>query len=406
MRLLPGSENEPLVCLLDVVDLGSDDVKYTAISYAWGDTPQKKPLRCNNEILMIPESLFSALHRQRENEIRQTFWVDAVCISQSEDPDALEERAQQIQMMDKIFSGAEMVLIDLGEQPKAYYHYLDCAFALLNFGIDNINMQMFSNKDMPEELAKLRLDSAVWDAYDDMSTRPWYRRVWVMQEYVLAKEIGILVRRVVHDFELFRNFAPMFDWFLLHLRAMEMQTPETPSRASKVDVDLQTRSREAKQFVQDCRKIHEQSTKVPLTDFLRAALELDTTDPRDRLYGGYGIIDRSIMQRLPVDYGISSETLSQRLSTLLLQEGEEQLLLELCVGVNDRLPSWCIDICRRPRGRDNSTMGLSREHGVYTANGKSQQEVSATANPQVIAWSGCPIGKVKSLHAPISLPSH
>ena len=98
---------------------------------------------------------------------------------------------------------------------------------------------------------------------------------------------------------------------LIHLHAMDMQTPEIPSRASQVDVSLQTRSREAKYFMQDCRKIHEESTKVLLKDFIRAALELDTTDPRDRLFGGYGIIDRSIMQRIPVDPGISAQTLSQ-----------------------------------------------------------------------------------------------
>ena len=264
MRLLPGSENEPLVCLLDVVDVDLEDVRYTSISYTWGDPKQKNPLRCNNETLMIPASLFSALHRQRDNENRQTFWVDAVCISQAEDKDALQERAQQIQMMDKIFSGAEIMLIDLREQPEAYCAYLACASVLLDFGVDNINMQIFSNGDMPEELANLRLDSPVWDAYNDISSRPWYRRVWIVQEYVLVKEMKILIGNVALDFELFCAFTPLFDWLLIHLRAMRIRTLEIVSRASKVDVDLQTRSRQAKYFMQDCRKIHEQSTKVPL----------------------------------------------------------------------------------------------------------------------------------------------
>jgi Heterokaryon incompatibility protein (HET) len=127
-----------------------------------------------NETLMIPASLLLLTLRDEEKE--WSGWADAVCINQAEDPEALCERAQQVEMMSAIFSKASMVFVYLGELPEAYDEFLNAAEALDELGPDNINVQIFDNADFPE-LVNLRLDSCVCDTLNDITPRPWYQRV-------------------------------------------------------------------------------------------------------------------------------------------------------------------------------------------------------------------------------------
>ena len=87
---------------------------------------------------------------------------------------------------------------------------------------------------------------------------------------------------------------------------------------------------------------HEAS--IPLARFIEVSLYLNTTNVHDRLYGGYGILDRFVMQNIPVDYGISLNTLSQQLSALLLTEGKLTFVLQHCTGLKDPVPTWCINL--------------------------------------------------------------
>jgi hypothetical protein len=396
MRLLPGAANDPLVCRLEVADLESDDLEFVAVSYVWGNPAEKKPIQCMNETLRIPASLFSFLREARTEDEGWVGWADAVCINQSLDSEALQERAQQVEMMDMIFSKSSKVLVYLGEQPKGFEDFLGCLEALHDFGIENINMQMFNNPNIPKELANLRQDSPVWKIFFDITSRSWYQRVWIIQEYVLAKEVVFCIGDNAIDDPVFRATCILFEIFDLHLQALASAgTPEP--------IHQTVNAREARLLLNQFRGIYEQDRKIPLTDFLRATLQLNTTDARDRLYGGYGIIDRAIMHEISVDYEISVEVLSQRLSTLLIRDGHADFVLENCSGVNEKLATWCIDLNGRVFNAAKpslSTLALSRTYGAYAASGTTPLAVTTTANAQVIVLSGCIIETIKSLTDP------
>jgi hypothetical protein len=137
------------------------------------------------------------------------------------------------------------------------------------------------------------------------------------------------------DYEVFLSMCVLFEWFYLHLGGRaEPDTPET----SPKDTDLHKRCRDARLFLHDCRDRYQKGRTISLAEFVEAALQLDTTRARDRFYGGYGIIDRAVVRRLPVDFGLSAESLSQRLPTRLLQDGHEYFLLEHCAGLDKQLP--------------------------------------------------------------------
>lgn len=460
MSLLPGATDDPLACRLDIVDLDSGDVEYPAISYVWGDPADKKPIHCMNETLMIPTSLFSFLLTVRDEEKEWSGWADAVCINQAEDSEALRERAQQVEMMGAIFSKASMVFVYLGELPEAYDEFLTAAEALDELGPDNVNAQMFDNPDFPDELANLRLDSRIWDTFNDITSRPWYRRVWIVQEFVLAQHIKMCIGDYALDYEVFRSMCVLFEWFYLHL--VGRAEPDAPETTPK-DADLHKRCRDARLFLHDCRDKYQEAKTISPADFVEAALQLDTTYARDRLYGGYGIIDRAFVRRLPVDFELPVESLSQRLSTQLLQDGHENFLLEHCAGLDKKsptqdispslftsptwyvlissgilsllfrlptwcilatwcilyvwyklpifyrspmpssLPTWCIDLDGKradSRADSHSTITISRMHGVYTASGTRRLIMRKTTDPRVIVVDGYIIESIKSLTSP------
>lgn len=414
MNIQPGTRNDPLVCRLEIVDLDSEHVEYPAVSYVWGNADDKKPIQCMNETLMIPSSLFSFLLIVRDEERDCLVWADAVCINQAETPEALHEREQQVEMMGTIFSDAIFVYVYLGEAPDTYKQLLTAAAALDEFGPDNINPQMFDRPDFPMELANLGLDSPIWETFDDILSRPWYQRVWTVQEFVLAQDITMCVGDYALPFEAFRAMCTLLEWFYLHL--VSTARPDTPDRAIK-GADLQQRCREARMFLNDCRDRYQEGEKIPLVDFLHVALQQDTTYARDRLYGGYGILDRDIVQRLPVDLELSTIVLSQRLSSQLLESGEGNFLLEHCAGPNPKspmlhaLPSWCIDLNgKKANTKDNgsSTMALSRKYEIYSAGGPKSQPVSitTTADPRVLVSDGYIVETIKSLTRPYPYLPH
>lgn len=51
--------------------------------------------------------------------------MDVLCVNQSQEQDALRERASQVQMMGSICSIAEEVMIDLGEAEESLERLLD-----------------------------------------------------------------------------------------------------------------------------------------------------------------------------------------------------------------------------------------------------------------------------------------
>jgi hypothetical protein len=80
---------------------------YCALSYAWGEPVFTKTLVVDeNSFIPITENLDVALRRLRLASIR-ILWVDAVCINQQD----VQERAQQIMLMGRVFSQAEKVLV-------------------------------------------------------------------------------------------------------------------------------------------------------------------------------------------------------------------------------------------------------------------------------------------------------
>lgn len=94
---------------------------YYALSYAWHEPqfqilanppPGGFVISCNKMPIAVPKNLYFALVRLRQKfQEPSAVWIDYLCINQSN----TSERAQQVALMQEIFSLASEVLIWLGE---------------------------------------------------------------------------------------------------------------------------------------------------------------------------------------------------------------------------------------------------------------------------------------------------
>jgi hypothetical protein len=123
------------------------------------------------------------------NSKSAALWVDAICIDQTN----LDERAQQVGIMDRIYSNAKTVIAWLGGEDS-----------FLRPGLEAIIELGQSSPETAEEakaidpfyggLRQLRgegggeRDNNI-DCVYPVLHRAWFRRAWIMQEAVLAKRM-------------------------------------------------------------------------------------------------------------------------------------------------------------------------------------------------------------------------
>jgi len=158
----------------------------------------------NNKLLDVTESLEIALRHLQKELDTLTLWIDAMCINQKD----TDEKNRQIQQMSNIYQNATQVVIWLGpaaDESDKVIDYLTLigreyhkhgpkgitSFRLIEIMKD----QNESNAHIVSSLNKIfqKLDYLFPDEfpitqYHAFGQRGWWNRVWVIQEYCLARE--------------------------------------------------------------------------------------------------------------------------------------------------------------------------------------------------------------------------
>lgn len=174
---------------------------YYALSYTWGElTEETYSLSCNERELKIHRNLHEALPYLARRFSDMPVWVDAICINQS-DP---KEKQMQIPLMNRIYGVAKRVVVWLGKPDNNITEdHTAEAMAMLprlaSLGADEALEDMWRNvKDeasAQEALIGLELpplSASVWSCVFRMVCSPWFGRLWVVQEFVLAEDVLFL----------------------------------------------------------------------------------------------------------------------------------------------------------------------------------------------------------------------
>ena len=111
LDLQPGTDDMPLQGTIYHTTL-ERTVPYWAISYVWGDPSAANELITPEGNIRLTDSLHSAIKCLRNDTDHVFLWADAICINQDDN----EEKAQQINMMSRIYNSAESVMAYLGDE--------------------------------------------------------------------------------------------------------------------------------------------------------------------------------------------------------------------------------------------------------------------------------------------------
>ncbi|KAG4432968.1 hypothetical protein IFR05_011536 [Cadophora sp. M221] len=141
---------------------------YDALSYVWGNPKVTVPIYVGEREHELPVTinLYAALLRLRNCSLERIIWIDAICIDQKND----EEKAQQIQLMAKIYSQACRVLVWLGvaaDNSDQALEEIRAAGRKATHSCNNDTMQLLLERD-------------------------WFKRIWILQEVAAARHVLIM----------------------------------------------------------------------------------------------------------------------------------------------------------------------------------------------------------------------
>ncbi|KAI1608856.1 heterokaryon incompatibility protein-domain-containing protein [Exophiala viscosa] len=385
LELLPAdSQDDRIKCRLHHTTVANPIHEFTAISYAWGPPHARKELiDCDGCYAHIPPTLFSALKRLRSLTDRsQYLWADAICINQEGTRIALTEKEVQVRMMDRIFAKAKEVIVDLQplREPKSN--------VLRHCGWDQLSTrpiltaakEVVANLDQADDtdirvltyldqyqavsddrwsaaLASSNLtelfvslkqyhlprdNSAFWTIFPAFLCRPWFRRIWVLQEYALAQKVRFMIGTHFRDEHFLRKAVLRA---VYHLNALYIYNRTYPSedglipQLEKALGNIATPS----QAIEQLNSIREQkSAGHNLCELLRSTNALfKATDIRDKAYALIGLCsDENIKEKFEIRYNEKPSRLMIRVHQYLSRCGFGDYALYSCIGDRSGYISW------------------------------------------------------------------
>ncbi|ORY05811.1 heterokaryon incompatibility protein-domain-containing protein [Clohesyomyces aquaticus] len=190
LRLLPGRKGDPVRCEMFPALL-SKPQPYEAISYVWGDPTITDQIQCDGGRINITANLQDVLVRLRYMDKARILWADAICIDQGN----THEKSEQVGLMGLIYWNASRVNIWLGKDEVQGVFSAAVAIALIKEIValreSNLKKHKVWNK-VPRYTSKEVVESQegqqAWEAVSQLFERPYFKRVWVVQEVGLADE--------------------------------------------------------------------------------------------------------------------------------------------------------------------------------------------------------------------------
>jgi hypothetical protein len=258
---------------------GDDTIPYDALSYTWSGTHKTHTVKVDGKYLDVTENLHSALQHLRSETVDKVLWIDAICIDQSNE----RERGHQVQQMCKIYSQAEEVIVWLGQATRKTNILLKSLQGLEESSTRNGHGYRHWELEQWTQFwlsVPKHPDFELRDGLDQLLSRPWFKRVWILQEIANAKRASILcgtksVR--AHTFAL----APS----LIGIK---------PERHCQAVLDIMPGSLREKTWWTENRDLY---------NLLLKFKESRASDPRDKVYALLGISsDAWDTQSLRPDY--------------------------------------------------------------------------------------------------------
>ena len=271
--------------------------RFMAASYCCGTRQSTKPIYLRVKrpdtvygYLIVYENLYPLLELFCDFQgfgPDSWWWVDSICIDQSSDT----EKDTQVKAMHKIYAAAQNTIIWLGPQS----HDSDLAIDFLR----EMQAQRRQMDDAQIAIFRDQENAHKWQAVENLLARPWWKRVWTLQELIVSTQATFYCGR--KNF-LRRHFHPaMYSMFLCRSASYVLVRNEIWDSAWNRRRMLQ---------------YHRDKISMPLLGTMAFLGDNEATDPRDRIFSLLGMVPAQDLAWAPqADYSLSV----QELFTLLVR---------------------------------------------------------------------------------------
>ena len=280
---------------------------------------------------------------RRKRTITLAFWIDAICINQDDET----EKSEQFTRMREIYKNASSVYAELGpasEDEQAVFKKMEYLSMFFWTEMQRMTAEEGKTRVTPESI-QLPPDSGepynaqMWEGLGRFFGRPWWRRVWIIQEataisskntHLLCGEVEVLL---VHAFGC--NAAVG----IVDRRQLWGDMPEPSMQIYVV------------QRMSSIQNKREREVMIPLLDVLEDFRGLLATDSRDIVYAALNIANNIREGDIQPDYRASVANVYRAMAVHYLRNTVEPLkILSYCgtrfqtldfqAGWASWVPSW------------------------------------------------------------------
>jgi len=325
---------------------------YEALSYFWGRGEQKVTItiaihcldcKGHHHLGLWPNLHSALIHIMSHTPEGQDriLWTDRICIDQ-DDP---EDKNVQVFQMPEVYSNAQRVLVWLGD-PAQNLRDADV----------NASLETGSLFDVADKVSDLATKAGpsfdphktpglppasdpVWAVLSDLVRKDWYRRMWTLQEAVLAKELTVYYGTYILTWDQIARLVNVYG------QVPVLRDREDPKEGPRWRHHHVT-------WVNLYRKCFQQTPPKPI-DFahlLQTSMYKDCTKDQDRVYGVLGMAPPPVRAAITVDYDKPlRQIFIDAFRQVLPSDPSLQSLglpFERGNGSGSGLPTWCPDLTR------------------------------------------------------------
>jgi hypothetical protein len=396
LKLLPNDRNDKLknipVCQIFRTSLDRNP-KFVALSYVWGDTNSSRIILVETCPMRVTTNLYDALMAIRPSKEPIIIWIDFLCINQSD----TGEKCWQVALMGNIYRQAQKVIAWLGpadDSSNAVMDYLNelgqradaCGLTMGPEICLRLWLALASNppaiQEIPGIVASARAlsggnNSSIpaiqdllhsidgWHSRNNLLpmaglkrllSRPWWGRVWVLQEIALSHHAEFVCgTKTISQCRFSAAYNAYYAfWEFLALRRQQGQI------LTGYHMEVLLLALHRSKLMLSAWRIWALSN-FPLLAMLRATSvgsvhhlgidvyqHLESTDPRDKIHALLALSkDREDLERRGVlpNYEKSKEVVFISVTAALLQQGHVSIL-SFCRHLLQHplgLPSWVSD---------------------------------------------------------------
>jgi Heterokaryon incompatibility protein (HET) len=251
LHLAESNGNNVLQCSLRQDCNLDDGIEYYALSYYWGAPSVMETILVDGIEVQIRKTVFRFLQQLTYHFGSILVWLDALCINQKD----VHERNWQVSTMGDLFKSAAGVYAWLGEGDG------DCDYAI----------SYAAQVDEPSSITKDFDENAVHEYFGHLLQRPYWTRVWVIQEVVLARRLWLL----------YGEKTITWDSFAAALQRLLRSVPSEDSFIPNLDWERVSQLVEARN--------NRDKERPDLLQYIQIFRDSRCTDARDKIYGLRGI---------------------------------------------------------------------------------------------------------------------